>query len=104
MISGLFHVEQHRSGFTGEPPKYAKPPLKSDRSNHSRNQLIVLQFLALGKERKLMEVPNAFIGHIKQPTAAEASQTLGTTAALWDDLVGRMATSLGVTDQEWHST
>lgn len=51
-----------------------------------------------------MEVPNAFIGHIKQPTAAEASQTLGTTAALWDDLVGRMATSLGVTDQEWHST
>ena len=42
-----------------------------------------------------METPNAFIGHIAQPTLAEIQTALGPSAALWQQLVD-WVTELGV--------
>ena len=46
--------------------------------------------------------PNAFIGHMEQPTEAEVTLVLGSTANLWNKLVDSLSTELGVTSQEWH--
>jgi hypothetical protein len=49
-----------------------------------------------------MEIVNAFIGKTTGPTEAELSAALGSTAALWKQLVGWMAEQ-GVAIQEWNS-
>jgi hypothetical protein len=49
-----------------------------------------------------METPNAFIGKTKAPSEAEVAAVLGSTAALWKQLVSRMAEQ-GVGESEWNS-
>ncbi len=51
-----------------------------------------------------MELPNAFINQVEQPTAAQVALALGATAKLWDELVNSLTKELGVTLQEWHRT
>jgi hypothetical protein len=49
-----------------------------------------------------METVNAFIGKTTRPTDAEVSAALGSTAALWKQLVSWMEEQ-GVAIQEWNS-
>ena len=49
-----------------------------------------------------METVNAFIGKTTRPTDAEVSAALGSTAALWKQLVDWMAEQ-GAAIQEWNS-
>ena len=49
-----------------------------------------------------MDTPNAFIGKTVPPTAKEVMTALGSTAALWIELVDWFAEQ-GVTVQEWNS-
>jgi Protein of unknown function (DUF3788) len=49
-----------------------------------------------------METANAFIGKTTRPTEAEVEAALGSTAALWKQLVSWMAEQ-GVAIQEWNS-
>jgi hypothetical protein len=49
-----------------------------------------------------METVNAFIGKTVRPTEAEVAAALGSTAALWKQLVDWMAEE-GVAIQEWNS-
>jgi hypothetical protein len=49
-----------------------------------------------------METPNAFIGKTTRPTEAEVAAALGSTAALWKQLVDWMAEQ-GAAIQEWNS-
>jgi hypothetical protein len=49
-----------------------------------------------------METPNAFIGKTTKPTEAEVAATLGSTAALWKQLVDWMAEQ-GAAIHEWNS-
>jgi hypothetical protein len=49
-----------------------------------------------------METVNAFIGRTKKPTEAEVVAALGSTAALWKQLVDWMVEQ-GATIQEWNS-
>jgi hypothetical protein len=49
-----------------------------------------------------METVNAFIGRTKAPTEAEVDAALGSTAALWKELVEWMAEQ-GAAIQEWNS-
>jgi len=49
-----------------------------------------------------MERLNAFIGKTKAPTEAELAAALGSTAALWKQLVDWMAEQ-GVGESEWNS-
>jgi hypothetical protein len=49
-----------------------------------------------------METPNAFIGKTTKPTEAEVAAVLGSTAALWKQLVGWLAEQ-GAAIQEWNS-
>lgn len=48
-----------------------------------------------------MEYVNAYIGKTSQPSDAEVSAVLGTTAKLWDEFVRWMAEEEGVAGQEW---
>ncbi|HEY1209575.1 MAG TPA: DUF3788 domain-containing protein [Terracidiphilus sp.] len=50
-----------------------------------------------------METVNAFIGKTKAPTEAEVAAALGSTAALWKQLVGWMAEQ-GAGESEWNSS
>jgi hypothetical protein len=50
-----------------------------------------------------MDIPNAFIGKPAQPTGEEVSAALGSTAAVWRQLVDWLAEQ-GVADQEWKSS
>ena len=50
-----------------------------------------------------METPNAFIGKTKAPTETEVATALGSTAALWKQLVGWMAEQ-GADESEWNSS
>jgi hypothetical protein len=50
-----------------------------------------------------METPNAFIGRTTKPTAEEVTFALGSTAALWKQLVDWLAEQ-GVAEQEWNSS
>jgi hypothetical protein len=49
-----------------------------------------------------METVNAFIGKTKAPTETEVNAALGSTAALWKQLVDWMAEQ-GVGESEWNS-
>jgi hypothetical protein len=49
-----------------------------------------------------METPNAFIGKTTTPTEGEVVAAVGSTAALWKQLVEWMAAQ-GVDTQEWNS-
>jgi hypothetical protein len=49
-----------------------------------------------------METANAFIGKTTRPTEAEVDAALGSTAALWKQLVSWMAEQ-GAAIQEWNS-
>jgi hypothetical protein len=49
-----------------------------------------------------METPNAFIGKTTKPTEAEVAAVLGSTAALWKQLVDWIAEH-GVGESEWNS-
>ncbi|MGA3160924.1 MAG: DUF3788 domain-containing protein [Terracidiphilus sp.] len=49
-----------------------------------------------------METVNAFIGKTTSPTGAEVAAALGSTVALWNQLVDWMAEQ-GVTESEWNS-
>jgi len=49
-----------------------------------------------------METPNAFIGKTTKPTETEVAAALGSTAALWKQLVDWMAEQ-GVAESEWNS-
>jgi hypothetical protein len=51
-----------------------------------------------------MEIPNAFVGKKTPPTAEEVSAALGASAAAWKQLVGWLATDLGVAEEEWKSS
>ncbi len=46
---------------------------------------------------------NAFIGKLKRPTSAELAAVLGTTHALWDELLAVLAKEFHLTAQEWGS-
>jgi hypothetical protein len=50
-----------------------------------------------------MEIPNAFIGKTTRPTEAEVAAALGSTAALWKQLVSWMEEQ-GVGESEWSSS
>jgi hypothetical protein len=50
----------------------------------------------------MMDTPNAFIGKAALPTSEEVSAALGSTAAVWKQLVDWLAQQ-GVEDQEWKS-
>lgn len=50
-----------------------------------------------------METVNAFIGKTKAPTETEVATALGSTAALWKQLVGWMAEH-GAGESEWNSS
>jgi hypothetical protein len=50
-----------------------------------------------------VDIPNAFIGKAKQPTAQEVSAALGASAKIWKQFVDWMAEEQGVGDQEWKS-
>ena len=50
-----------------------------------------------------METPNAFIGKTTKPTETEVAAALGSTAALWKQLVDWMAEQ-GVGESEWNSS
>lgn len=66
-------------------------------------------FRRVGRERlfpaegSTLEIPNAFIGHTAQPTAAELASALGTTAGLWQNLLDWLATEHGAGAKEWKS-
>jgi hypothetical protein len=47
--------------------------------------------------------PNAFIGKLKRPTAAELSEALGASKLAWDRLVADMAREYQVVEQAWNS-
>jgi hypothetical protein len=49
-----------------------------------------------------METVNAFIGKTARPTEAELAAALGSTVALWKQLVGWMAEQ-GAGEREWNS-
>jgi hypothetical protein len=50
-----------------------------------------------------METPNAFIGKVTQPSETEVAASLGSTAALWEQLVDWLA-ERGAAEQEWKSS
>jgi hypothetical protein len=50
-----------------------------------------------------METPNVFIGKTKAPTETEVDAALGSTAALWKQLVDWMAEQ-GADESEWNSS
>lgn len=47
--------------------------------------------------------PNAFIGKRDQPTDEELTEALGVSRTIWDQLVAKMADTLGVKEQDWTS-
>lgn len=51
-----------------------------------------------------MEYPNAFVGKLTQPSAAEITSALGPSVDAWKELVGWLETELGLTGQEWTSS
>jgi hypothetical protein len=50
-----------------------------------------------------MDTPNAFIGKPAQPTSDEVSSVLGSSDAVWKELLAWLAEEKGVADQEWSS-
>ena len=51
-----------------------------------------------------MEIPNAFIGREDLPSGKEVSAALGSTAAIWSELIFWLtAQGIACTDAEWHS-
>jgi hypothetical protein len=48
-----------------------------------------------------VDVLNAFIGKAGQPSPEEVAKVLGPAAGPWNELIGWMATTLGVATQEW---
>ncbi len=48
-------------------------------------------------------LPNAFIGHAKQPTKKELAAVLGQTDVLWQALVSDLKRDLKLDRQEWNS-
>jgi hypothetical protein len=48
-----------------------------------------------------MDTPNAFIGKATQPTSDELTSALGSTGAMWRELLDWLAKEKGVADQEW---
>jgi hypothetical protein len=53
--------------------------------------------------RRIMDNPNAFIGRLTKPPAAELATVLGPTFTLWVELVDSITEELGITEQEWNS-
>jgi hypothetical protein len=47
-----------------------------------------------------MDTPNAFIGKPAQPTSDEVSSVLGSSGAVWEELLAWLAEEKGVADQE----
>jgi hypothetical protein len=47
-----------------------------------------------------MDTPNAFIGKPAQPTSDEVSSVLGSSDAVWKELLAWLAEEKGVADQE----
>jgi hypothetical protein len=50
-----------------------------------------------------MELPNAFIDKIEQPTSEEVTAALGSSATTWKELIDWLGEEKGVTDQQWSS-
>jgi uncharacterized protein DUF3788 len=50
-----------------------------------------------------VDIPNAFIGKVEQPTPKETAAALGSAAQAWEQLVSWLAEEHGVTGQEWKS-
>jgi hypothetical protein len=50
-----------------------------------------------------MDNPNAFIGIKEKPSAKEVAAALGTSAKVWEQLVGWLAKEHGVSEEEWKS-
>ena len=48
-------------------------------------------------------LPNAFIGHAKQPTQKELASVLGQTDCLWRTLVSELKRDLKLDGEEWNS-
>ena len=48
-----------------------------------------------------MDIPNAFIGRLKQPPDSEVAGVLGSSAPLWNELIHDVAADLGSLKQEW---
>src|ERR1035438_5883443 len=48
-----------------------------------------------------MEYTNAFLGRSAQPTEAELTTSLGSSAKPWKDFIQWMADKEGVVEQEW---
>jgi hypothetical protein len=51
-----------------------------------------------------MDIPNAFVGKLIQPTPQELSTALGSAAKAWREFVNWMAVAQGVHDQQWKAT
>ncbi len=51
-----------------------------------------------------MDLPNAFAGKTLPPTPEELSSTLGSTTAIWNELVDLFTNNLDATTCEWNST
>jgi hypothetical protein len=49
-----------------------------------------------------VDIPNAFIGKVKQPTAQEIALALGPAIEVWDEFLAWLAEQ-GVSTQEWKS-
>jgi len=50
-----------------------------------------------------MDTPNAFLGKLVQPPNAELEAALGSSAAVWNELLDWLAQEKGIQDQEWNS-
>lgn len=57
-----------------------------------------------GIEKGKTVLPNAFIGHAKQPTEKQLASALGETGVLWHELVTDLKRDLKLDGQEWNSS
>lgn len=48
--------------------------------------------------------PNAFIGQTQPPTEEQLTAALGSTRAIWDRLLARLAEECKLTESEWNSS
>ena len=58
----------------------------------------------MGTKKNVLEIPNAFVGRITKPTAAELTAALGSSAKVWTELVDEFATKYDLAIQEWKSS
>jgi hypothetical protein len=102
---GMFHVEQRSADPTNRCTVSIRKAVH--KQGHKQSQPKSSSGFTTPRgttSEETLEFPNALICHIKRPTAAKVPQTLGTTAAPWNDFVRLIEKDLGVADQEWHST